>query len=444
MRFPWAIAVLATGVLAAATHSGSVTFHKDIVSILQKNCQVCHRPGEAAPMPLITYAQARPWAKAIREAVLTRRMPPWFADPQHGKFANERSLSPAEIDALVGWIDGGAPEGNPKDSPGPREFVDGWNIGQPDAVFEMPNEFAVPGSGTIEYQYIVIPTGFTEDKWIERAEARPGNRAVVHHVIAFVREPGSRWMREALPGVPYVPKRGSRQQDPQTGQRPRREGSEEDRASGRDFLVGLAPGSPPAIYKPGQGKLIKAGSDLVFQMHYTANGKEGTDRTKVGIIFAKNPPTERIATLAVSNGRFVIPPGAGNHRVDSQMTLQEDSTLVSLLPHMHLRGKSFEYRAIYPTGESEILLRVPKYSFNWQLWYHPAKELVLPKGTRIECMAHFDNSPNNPSNPDATVEVRWGDQSWEEMMIGWMEVAIDANKSPESLRRQRPAAGGDD
>ena len=439
------LGLVATSLMAApATQSLQVTFNKDVAPILQKNCQGCHRPGEAAPMSLLSYQQARPWAKAIREAALLKRMPPWFADPHFGKFSNDRSLSQTEIDTLVAWADNGAPEGDPKDLPPPRQFVGGWNIGTPDAVFEMPNEFEVPPTGTVEYQYIVIPTGFTEDKWVQLAEVRPGNRAVVHHVIAFIREPGSKWMRDAKAGIPFVPKK--RTADPQRGsQDPQQGRRNDDEGGGGQLLVGFAPGMQPETLPPGQAKLVKAGSDLVFQMHYTASGKPGTDRTKIGLVFAKEKPALRVLTVPAANRKFVIPPGASNHQVESEITIQDNANLIALMPHMHLRGKDFEYRLVYPTGESETLLRVPKYSFNWQLFYYFEKPKMLTKGARIECTAHFDNSANNSANPNPNEEVRWGDQSWEEMMIGWFTVAFDPAMKPGDLfKEKKPAPRSDD
>jgi hypothetical protein len=363
-------------------------------------------------------------------------MPPWFADPsEHGTFKNDRSLAPSDIETLVSWVDAGAPEGDPKDLPAPRRFVDGWNIGQPDAVFEMPNEFQVPASGTIEYQYIVIPTGLTEDKWVQMAEVRPGNRALVHHVIAFVRPPDSKWMRDAQPGIPFVPKKEKEEnRAADNGQKKKRNDGGE---FGGQFLVGFAPGVIPEVLEPGQAKLIKAGSDLVFQLHYTANGKAGTDRTKSGLIFAKPPPKVRVLTAAAQNRKFVIPAGDPNYEVRSEITIQDTATLTGLLPHMHLRGKDFEYRLVYPTGESGILLKVPKYSFSWQLSYYLEKPRVLVKGTKIECTAHFDNSPNNPNNPNPNVDVKWGDQSWEEMMIGFFDLAVDRNAKLEDLFKDK-------
>jgi hypothetical protein len=405
----------------------NVTFAKDVLPVMQKRCQACHRPGEVAPMSFLTYQEARPWAKAIREAVLTRKMPPWFADPHYGKFANDRSLSQPEIDTLVSWVDGGAKEGDPKDAPAPVQWVDGWSIGKPDAVFEMPHDFDVPAAGTIEYQYIVIPSGFTKDTWIRAAEARPGNRKLVHHIIAFVREPGSKWLREARPGVPFVPQEKKKAKKEEN----------DDSASTPELLIGFAPGLVPMTLPPGQAKLVKAGSDFVFQLHYTATGHAGTDRSRIGLIYAKEPPKECVFTANATNSKFVIPPGDPAFKVDSSITIQAPARLVDLMPHMHYRGKDFEYRLVFPTGETQIVLSVPHYDFNWQLFYYFSDPVVLPKGTRIDCTAHFDNSPNNKYNPDPKAEVRWGDQTWEEMMIGWFDVAVDANKDPADVFREK-------
>jgi len=403
---------------AAATVPAPPTYSKDVAPIVQARCQGCHRPGEAAPMSFGSYQQVRPWAKAMKQAVVLKKMPPWFADPQVGHFRNDTSLSKEELNTLVAWVDAGAPEGNPKDLPPAREFVTGWNIGQPDMVLEMPQAFDVPASGTVEYQYVILPYKFTEDRWVQASEVRPGARSVVHHVLAFIREPGSKWMRDMQPGVPFVP--------------PLNDKGERQGFSG-DILAGFAPGVPAETIEPGRGRLVKAGSDIVFQLHYTTNGKTQPDRSKVGIVFCKEKPAQRVMVLGASNRKFVIPPGDSNYRVDAEIELAHDVTVSSLLPHMHLRGKDFEYRVIYPTGETQTVLRVPRYDFSWQFWYRPESEMVLPKGTKIACTAHYDNSANNPSNPDATREVRWGDQSWEEMMIGFFDVVFPADMDPKLL-----------
>jgi hypothetical protein len=349
-------------------------------------------------------------------------------------------MAQADIDTLVSWADTGAQAGDPKDAPKPIAWVEGWRIGKPDMVISMPAAFPVPASGTIDYQYIVIPTGFTEDKYIQLSEARPGNPAVVHHIIAFIREPGNPWLKEAQPGVPFVPRERARRAEAEAknGDRPR----QQDGGGFGDFLAGYAPGTLPNVMKPGQAKLVKAGSDIVLQMHYTANGKATTDISRIGIVFSTVPATERILTIAASNANFAIPPGNSNYQVDSKLTLQDDATLIDFLPHMHFRGKSFEYRVTYPSGEKETLLDVPHYDFNWQLTYELAKPKLLPKGTVIECTAHFDNSPNNPYNPDPTKEVHFGEQTWEEMMIGFMDVAVPMNKTAMDLMRPKKTESG--
>ena len=417
------------GCAFAATASADVTFYKDVLPVLQQRCQECHRPGEAAPMSFLTYKDARPWAKAIKEAVLTRKMPPWFADPAHGKFSNDRSLPEKEKQTLIAWAEGGALEGNPKDAPKPIQFAGGWSIGKPDAVLEIPVDYEVPASGTVEYTYFVVPTGFTEDKWIEKIEVRPSNRSVVHHIVLFAREPGSNYLAAAKQGEPYVPPHREEARRPDTGQ-------------GLFYLRGgvemvsvYVPGGVAYHTGPGQARLIKAGSDLIFQMHYTANGKAAADRSKVGIVFSKQRPKERVVNTFVYNPSIHIPPGEANFREVAKVKLYEDVTLQSMFPHMHVRGKAFEYRAIFPTGESQVLLSVPRYDFNWQLTYDLAQPVKLPKGTEIEAVAWYDNSPNNPANPNPKAEVWWGDQTWEEMLAGFVDFAIPATMDPLSFAR---------
>jgi hypothetical protein len=400
--------------LPLGAQAAAPTFTKDVAPILQARCQECHRAGEAAPFSLMTYEQARPWAKAIKAAVVQRKMPPWFADPGHGKFANDSSLTRGEIDTLVQWVDGGAPQGDSKDLPAPRKFAEGWAIPQPDAVIELPTPFEIPVTGVLEYQHILIPSPFKTDQWVQMAEARPTDREHVHHIIAFIREPGSKWLKDAKPGIPFVPDKSQEAADTDTSELP------------SDFLVGYAPGQPPERFLPGQAKLIRAGSDIILQVHYTSNGKPGRDRSRIGLVFAKEPPTKRVFTVSATNGKFKIPAGDPNYRVDAEFELGAPVTLYGLHPHMHGRGKDFEYRVRVPGGEPRTLLRVPNYRATWQLWYDLAEPLALPKGTKIECTAHFDNSPNNPLNPDPTKDVVWGDQSWDEMMVGFFNVVFDA------------------
>lgn len=409
-RSIFAVVMLGSPLLSGAPP----TFYKDVLPILQRHCQTCHRPGEVAPMPFLTYEQVRPWAAAMREAVRLKKMPPWGADGKHGLFSNDPSLTSHEIDTIAVWAGSQAPSGDPKDAPPAVKFVEGWNIPTPDRVIEMPREYAVPAGGTIDYTYFVVPTKFAEDRWVQAAEVRPGNRAVVHHVIVYVREPGNPWLKDAPVGEAYVP--------------PTSNG-----AGGGEYLAGFTPGKPAMQLAEGQAKLIKAGSDLIFQMHYTTNGKAGPDRTRVGLIFAKEQPKERVLTVAALNRGFAIPPSAGNYPVESKLAFTDDAHLVTMWPHMHLRGKSFRFDLVNLTGDRQTLLDVPKFDFNWQLRYVPVEPLKLGRGSTIECFATFDNSPNNKFNPDPTKEVRWGDQSWEEMMVGFMEIAFDARKSPSDV-----------
>jgi hypothetical protein len=414
---PWVI-------LAASAAPNPVTFHKDVEPLLQARCQSCHRPGEAAPMSLLTYQDARPWAAAIKEAVLVRKMPPWFADPANGHFANDRRLSKEEVDTLVAWVDGGAKEGDPKDAPKPLEFAEGWVMGKPDLVIDMPEAYEVPASGTVEYTYFVVPTGFTEDRWVQQVEVRPGNKSVVHHIVMIVRPTGVKYVSEAPIGHAYVPPKKETQHKPDTGQ-----GILQGGQGGIEMVGVYVPGGLPYVLKPGQARLIPKGSDIIFQMHYTTNGKAVADRSRMGFIFAKEPPVERVVNAYVGNMNLHIPPQEANAQVNARVTFHEDTQLLSMFPHMHVRGKSFEYRATYPSGETETLLTVPKYDFNWQLTYYLKAPKVLPKGTVIECIAHYDNSVNNPYNPDPKSDVYWGDQTWEEMLAGFVDLAMPVNKT---------------
>lgn len=405
----------------AAFAAPDITFNKDVLPILQKNCQSCHRPGEIGPMSLLDYRSARPWAKSIKAAVVTRKMPPWFADPAYGHFSNDRRLTDSQIRTIAAWIDAGAPEGDPKDRPAPVKWRDGWNI-RPDVVLEMPRPFTVPATGTLEYTYIVIPTGFTKDTWVTAGEIRPGARVVVHHMSAVVRPPGAPWLRDAKPGEPYIPAASAHEgqpdsNDPQAGLID----------SSDEFLVGYAPGMQPQRFDTDRSaKLIPAGSDIVLQVHYTTNGKTSVqDQTRIGLTLAKEPPLRRFYSVTAQNWHWEIPPGDPNYEAHARLTFGEPTELVFLQPHMHLRGKDMTIRLVYPTGESETLLSVPHYSFNWQIIYYLAKPLQLPMGTRVEITAHWDNSANNPSNPDPTKRITWGNQSWDEMLSVPMGVIVD-------------------
>ena len=382
---------------ANASGPAPVTFTKDVAPILFNKCASCHRPGEVAPMSLLTYKEARPWARSIKEKVVSRVMPPWHADPHVGDFKNDRRLTDKEVATISAWVDSGAPEGNPKDLPPAPRFTDGWQIGQPDVVLSMATPYNVPAEGTVSYQYFAVPTGFTEDKWVEAAEVRPGNRAVVHHVIVFVAGPDA--ARRRLGTL--------------------------DRDGGFEGLVGTAPGEEPMILPDGIGKLVKAGSVLVLQMHYTPNGKATTDRTSIGLRFSRKPVRQIIAGGAALNRWFEIPAGDENYEVKSSYAFKADSHILNLMPHMHLRGKDFVYRLIYPDGTAKTILRVPRYDFNWQTRYEFKEPVAAPRGSRLDCIAHFDNSTKNKWNPDATKPVRWGQQTWEEMMIGFVGFTLD-------------------
>jgi hypothetical protein len=384
----------------AADGKPSTTFSKDVAPILYKSCVECHRPTMFAPMSLLTYEDARPWARSIKQRVVARSMPPWGADTPHGVFKNDPRLTDQEVETIAAWVDGGAPKGDDADMPVAPTFVDGWTIGQPDAVFTMDEEFTIPPTGAIPYKYFRVPTNLTEDKWIQAIEIKPGARAQVHHVIAFTQPAGS----------------------------PLKPGGE----LGPTNIGGVTPNKPGLVFEPGIARLLRGNSDIVMQIHYTTNGTETTDRTTVGVIYAKQPPTKLAAGGMAINPRFVIPANDGNAEVRATAKLTRDTMLTAFTPHMHVRGKDMTYVAHYPDGTSETLLSVPKYDFNWQLTYQLAKPKVLPKGTDIEVIAHYDNSANNKFNPDPSKDVRWGDQTWEEMMIGFFTTLVDppsANRS---------------
>jgi hypothetical protein len=410
---------------ATATSPAAVTFNKDVAPILQQRCMVCHRPGEIAPMSFLSYKEVRPWARAIKEVTVERRMPPWFADPRYSEFSNDCRLTQKEIDTIVAWVDSGAKEGEARDLPPNPRFPEGWQIGKPDVVFSMTEEFSVPANGVIPYKYFVVPTNFTEDKYVQFAEIRQGNRQLVHHVIVDVRYPEH---GPLLPPGELTPERREAL---------RQRGGAESRASDSDGrLVGWAPGEAPLILRAGHAKLIKKGSVLIFQVHYTTNGVAGKDRSSVGLIFAKVPVEKRVITTGAVARALAIPPGDPNYETTASFAFKEDSHIDSLHPHMHMRGKDFLYRLVYPDGRSKILLSVPRWDFNWQLTYFFKEPVAAPAGSRLECVAHYDNSAKNKFNPDPTKLVEWGPQTWEEMMIGYLDYTLDK----QDLRLQTQAA----
>jgi thiol-disulfide isomerase/thioredoxin len=369
--------------------TGSVTYSKQIARIFQRHCVDCHHAGAIGPFPLTTYDECVGFADTIRWAVKNDRMPPWHADKRYGKFANECRLSDDDKEHIMQWVKEGTPEGDKKDLPPPATFVEGWRIPKPDVVLTMPKPFAVQAEGDIVYQFFAIPTGFTEDKWVKAAEVRAGSRAVVHHILVFVQPP-----EDKRPFRGFI----------------------------NDWLVSTVPGARPMILPDGMAKRIPAGSRLLLQIHYTPNGSAQLDQSSVGLVFADpNSVKKEVRTDMAVDNKFVIPPGDNNHRVDAEKTLEADTLLLTLMPHTHLRGKAFKFEAIYPNGEREVVLDVPRYDFNWQNTYVLAEPKRLPAGTKLHCTAYYDNSTKNKSNPDPKATVRWGDQTWQEMMIGYFE-----------------------
>jgi peroxiredoxin/mono/diheme cytochrome c family protein len=366
---------------------GEVTYTNQIARILQDRCVECHRDGEIAPFPLTSYDDVVGWGETIREVVDEGRMPPWFARADMDHFRNDPRMSDEEKQMIHTWIENGSPQGDPEDLPEPREFVEGWAIPEPDQIIHMRKQpYTVPAQGVVDYQYFTADPGWKEDKWITAAECRPDNRAVVHHIIAFIEKPGAK-----------------------TG-------------LGTNGIVGFgyAPGMPPMRLDEGTAIFVPAGSKIVFQMHYTPKGSVQKDRSYMGVVFAEPKDVKyRVSGGIAINPVFEIPPGDGNYEVQSRKRFREAVYLTGMQPHMHLRGKSFRFVAEYPDGTSEVLLDVPRYDFNWQLRYELETPKLMPKGTVMRCIAHFDNSEENLANPDHTKLVRWGDQTWEEMMIGW-------------------------
>ncbi len=368
----------------------TITYSQEVSRILQKHCVNCHRPGEIGPFSLTSFEETVGWAAMIREVVSEERMPPWNANPAHGKFSNDARLSNEEKATLLKWVDGGAPEGDRSHLPPPQKFVEGWQIGEPDQVVYISDKgYNVPAKGEVRYQYFSVDPGFTEDKWVQMAECRPGNRSVVHHIIVGIEAPNGRR-------------------------------SKEQQGLHSSWLVATAPGAPPMKLLDGQAKLVPAGSKLVFQMHYTPNGSPQVDRSCVGFKFVDAKDVrQQVGTDEAGNITFQIPPRAENFKVDAYKRFNSDMFLLAMFPHMHVRGKAFRYTAIFPDGKEEILLDVPRYDFNWQHTYALAEPRLMPAGTRLHCEAWFDNSENNLANPDPSATVRWGDQTWEEMMLGY-------------------------
>lgn len=451
-----AFALMTSVQTGAQTKAAAPTFSKDVAPIFYKSCTNCHRPGEIAPMSLLTYKDARPWAKSIATQVSKGAMPPWHADPSHGDFLNDRRLSESDKSTLVAWATADAPEGNPKDLPPQPTYESEWLLGKPDAIFSMQEDYPVPAEGTIAYQYFSVPTGLTEDKWIQAMEVRAGDPKVLHHVIVYAATPPPSQTAAAqtpatapaaarptplftladeltrIPagatGGPPLPADKRPAPGPNDRPAPRRMGPS---------IGGFAPGQFLRVYQEGTAMKLPAGSTLIFQMHYTASGKATTDRTRVGVKFAKTKPQTEVRFASLVNGSLHIPAGASDHRVDAEMTINQNITMWSMLPHTHVRGIRWNYEVIYPDGRTETVLAVPKYDFNWQTDYVFKQPLKLPKGTKLHATAWYDNSANNKSNPDPTKDVWWGDQTWEEMMYTGLTFSIDPTAPSSTAGPQR-------
>ncbi len=389
------------------------TFYKDVLPILQGQCQECHRAGGIAPMAFETYEETRRYAGSIRVAAEKRTMPPWFAERGIGKFSNDPSLSNAQIATIAGWVAAGSPAGNVADALVAKKWSGRWTMAEPELTVAMTEGVKIPADGEVEYTYEIVPTNFKEGRWVQASEILPGLPEHVHHAVVYVRPPGSPWLRHAPIGKPFTASMLSTEED-------RRDAMWTD----SDILLVYAPGSTPDDWPEGMAKYIPAGSDLVFQMHYTTNGKAGTDVTQIGMRFAKEPPKQRVLTLQLTNDHFLIPPGVPDYRAEAWGTLPNDALLLSFFPHMHLRGKRFEYNIIGKDGSVETLLRV-NYHFHWQMSYRLAEPLQLKAGTKLQAVAWWDNSRGNPHNPDPDAAVRWGEQTSDEMMVGFFDVAVE-------------------
>jgi hypothetical protein len=432
------VAVAVTGLLAAAVSAhaqspAAPTFSKDVAPILYQNCTSCHRPGEIGPMTLISFNDARPWAKAMATQVTNGTMPPWHADPAHGQFLNDRRLSDKDRDTIVKWASSGAPEGNRADLPALPTFTEGWQIGQPDTIWSMQEDYPIPANGTIDYKNFEVPTNLTEDRWAQAIEVRPGNRSVVHHVIVYLIDPkASRGPQLFTPaGNMRRPADAPKPDHAADNDRPMKHGP-------TGWLAGYAPGQSVRVYQPGTALRVPAGATLIIQEHYTATGKETTDRTRIGIKWAKEAPKTAIDVATLQNQNFVLPAGASDTRVDAELTLNQDTTIYSLLPHTHMRGKKWEVTAIYPDGRSDVILNVPKYDFNWQTDYIFKQPLNLPKGTKIHTAAWYDNSAANKANPDPKKDVYWGDQTWEEMQFTAITFSANAAVAKPTTAGEKP------
>jgi mono/diheme cytochrome c family protein len=401
----------ASSPLAAQPKAPAPVFSKDIAPIFYQHCASCHRAGEIAPMSLLSYKEVRPWAASIREKIVTGAMPPWHSAAPKGQFSNDRRLSEAERESILRWVAAGAPQGNIKDLPPVPVFTENWEIGKPDAVITMPEPYVVPASGVIAYQNFTVPTNFTEDKLIQAIEVRPGARSVVHHILVFVSGP--------RPNEAYTQILPPRPRRTQTGV------TERSSKMADTLFATTAPGTNAMVFQPGTAMRVPAGASIRFQIHYTTTGKAVSDRSSVGMIFAKQPPEKEMHTSAFYNPQLVLPAGAADVVVPAAIRFDQDVHITALFPHTHLRGKSWDYKIVYPDGRTETVLPVPRYDFNWQTYYIFATPLAVPKGSKLEAVARYDNSANNKSNPDPRKEVHWGEQTWDEMQYTGINYTVD-------------------
>jgi hypothetical protein len=437
-----AVAGVGAGISMSAADS-QATFNKDVLPILQKNCQSCHRPGQIAPMSLLTYDEARPWARSIKTKVEGRQMPPWFADPQHGQFANDRSLSSRDIQTIAKWADAGAPQGDAADAPPPVVWpVDGWQM-RPDIIVKGP-EFRVPAhtpQDVVEWVTYVIPSGFTRDTWITSLEIKPSVLSVTHHIcFTFQRHrEGTKYYVANWSESPRDPEGAALKETPtqaQTQGRPATPPPPAGASTGGGFNC-YVPGRSADDYRPFHaGKLVPANSDISIQVHYTPVGKEIVDRPLIGFTVADTPPEKRWMSFGIVGGGpdFAIPPNEGNYKSPAfDVEFTTDAELVEMMPHMHLRGKDMTYHLVYPDGRDEIALSVPKYDFNWQLLYRPSTPIRVPKGTKLHVDAHYDNSTANRFNPNPNRTIYLGRMTWEEMMAPFFGILIDKDTNPTTV-----------
>jgi hypothetical protein len=433
------------------------TFSKNVLPILQKNCQSCHRPGQIGPFSTLSYDSTRPWAQSIKARVVSRQMPPWFADSHSGVFANERSLALADIDTIAKWVDAGAPQGDPKDAPPPIEWqADGWQI-TPDLIVRGP-EFRVPArplKNVIEWANVTIPSGFTQDTWITSLEVKPSDLSVTHHIcISFSPHRASvkyyewNWQESPRDDEGVASDRGATAGG--AGARPIPAGAGRPGGPAVPPVPGAATGGGFACYVPGvqaddyrpfnAAKLVPANSDINFQVHYTPSGKDVVDRPLLGFTVTDKAPEKRWISYTISGAgpTFAIPPNEGNYASPpAEAEFGADAWLVQMMPHMHLRGKDMTYRLTYPDGRTQVVLSVPKYDFNWQLVYQPLTPIFMPKGTKIRIDAHFDNSTANKFNPNPNNTVYAGRMTWEEMMSPFFGVVVDSKTDPRSVLKLR-------